>query len=105
MARREHDAGNFLIDATATRSRLAYFIFTMKTKPAAFALLLTALTLTTTATRRTGKPRAQPIDMLVIHSTGPECDAKTGQPIWVPAGTLDENMRRSKRIPRSAFTT
>ncbi|MEQ1515959.1 MAG: peptidoglycan recognition family protein [Usitatibacteraceae bacterium] len=74
----------------------------MKTKPAAFALLLSALTLTTTATeaRRTGKPRAQPIDMVVIHSTGgPTCDAKTGKPIWVPAGMLDENMRQIEAHP------
>ena len=32
--------------------------------------------------------------MIVIHSTGgPTCDAATGKPIWVDAGTLDENMR------------
>jgi N-acetylmuramoyl-L-alanine amidase len=73
----------------------------MKTKPAAFALLLTALTLTTTTeARRTGKPRVQPIDMVVIHSTGgPTCDTKTGKPIWVPAGVLDENMRHIEAHP------
>ena len=74
----------------------------MKAKPTAIALLLTALTLTHTATeaRRTGKPREQPIDMVVIHSTGgPTCDAKTGKPIWVPAGTLDENMLQIEAHP------
>lgn len=45
--------------------------------------------------RRTGAVRTEPIDMVVIHSTGgPTCDAVTGQPIWVPAGDLVENLRQ-----------
>ena len=44
--------------------------------------------------RKTGSPRTEAIDMVVLHSTGgPTCDARTGKPIWVAAGTLDENMR------------
>jgi N-acetylmuramoyl-L-alanine amidase len=44
--------------------------------------------------RRNGPTRTQPITMIVIHSTGgPTCDAATGKPIWVKAGTMDENMR------------
>ncbi len=44
--------------------------------------------------RRSGSIRSQAIDMVVIHSTGgPTCDARTGKPIWVGAGNLEENMR------------
>jgi N-acetylmuramoyl-L-alanine amidase len=44
--------------------------------------------------RRTGAVRSEPIDMVVIHSTGgPTCDARTGKPVWVRSGTLDANMR------------
>jgi N-acetylmuramoyl-L-alanine amidase len=44
--------------------------------------------------RRTGAARQQPVDTVVIHSTGgPTCDLRTGQPIWVSAGTMDENLR------------
>jgi N-acetylmuramoyl-L-alanine amidase len=47
------------------------------------------------------RPRAQAIDMIVIHSTGgPTCDAKTGKPIWVKAGELEENMRTIEAHPR-----
>jgi len=50
--------------------------------------------------RRTGAARAEPISMIVIHSTGgPTCDAVTGQPIWVPAGHLDENLRQIEAHP------
>jgi N-acetylmuramoyl-L-alanine amidase len=46
-----------------------------------------------TEARRTGPPRSQKIDMIVIHSTGgPTCDSK-GKPIWVSGGTLDDNIR------------
>jgi N-acetylmuramoyl-L-alanine amidase len=50
--------------------------------------------------RRTGKIRTEAIDMVVIHSTGgPTCDAKTGKPIWVKAGTLEEDMRDIEANP------
>jgi N-acetyl-anhydromuramyl-L-alanine amidase AmpD len=50
--------------------------------------------------RRTGAARTQAIDMVVIHSTGgPTCDAGTGKPIWVGAGTLEENMRLIETHP------
>lgn len=49
---------------------------------------------------RSGPPRPQPIDMVVLHSTGgPTCDAATGQPIWVAAGQLDENLRHIEAHP------
>ena len=39
--------------------------------------------------------------MVVIHSTGgPTCDARTGKPIWVGAGTLEENMRQMESHPK-----
>lgn len=60
------------------------------------ALLVTALALPTSdaQARKTGAMRTRPIDMVVIHSTGgPTCDAATGKPIWVGAGTLDDNLR------------
>ena len=51
--------------------------------------------------RRTGKVRTEIIDMVVIHSTGgPTCDATTGKPIWVGAGTLAENLRNIEADPR-----
>lgn len=44
--------------------------------------------------RRDGPRRTQPINMVVIHSTGgPTCDVKTGRPIWVRSGTMAANMR------------
>lgn len=50
--------------------------------------------------RRTGAVRTQPVDMVVIHSTGgPTCDARTGKPIWVRAGTLEEDMRLIEAHP------
>lgn len=49
---------------------------------------------------RSGPPRPQPIDMVVLHSTGgPTCDAATGQPIWVAADQLDENLRHIEAHP------
>ena len=51
--------------------------------------------------RRAGNVRTQAIDMVVIHSTGgPTCDAITGKPIWVKAGTLAEDMRKIEADPR-----
>ena len=50
--------------------------------------------------RRSGAPRTQPVDMVVIHSTGgPTCDA-SNRPIWVAAGELDENLRQIEAHPR-----
>jgi len=52
------------------------------------------------AARRTGAVRTQAIDMVVIHSTGgPTCDAATGNPIWVGAGTMEENLRAIEAHP------
>jgi N-acetylmuramoyl-L-alanine amidase len=50
---------------------------------------------------KNGPARTQPIDSVVIHSTGgPTCDARTGQAIWVAAGTLDDNLRTIEAHPR-----
>jgi N-acetyl-anhydromuramyl-L-alanine amidase AmpD len=55
----------------------------------------------TAEARRSGKARSQPVDMVVIHSTGgPTCDARTGKPIWVGAGTLGKNMRHIEAHPK-----
>ncbi len=60
-----------------------------------------AVTANDAEARRTGHPRTQAIDMVVIHSTGgPTCDAVTGKPIWVKAGTLAENMRNIEADPK-----
>jgi len=70
---------------------------------AVVGLVVAALTVTAgdAEARRTGHPRTQAIDMVVIHSTGgPTCDAITGKPIWVKAGTLAENMRKIEADPR-----
>lgn len=49
---------------------------------------------------RTGPPRTERIDMVVIHSTGgPTCDLRTGLPIWVGAGTLEDNLRQIEAHP------
>jgi N-acetylmuramoyl-L-alanine amidase len=59
-----------------------------------------ALCLTDAHARRNGPVRSEPIDMVVIHSTGgPTCDTKTGKPIWVNAGALEENMRNIEAHP------
>ena len=43
--------------------------------------------------RTTGPARTQPVDMVVVHSTGgPTCNAQ-GQPIWVPGGEMQDNLR------------
>jgi N-acetylmuramoyl-L-alanine amidase len=75
----------------------------MRRKSAVIWLVLTALTVTASdaEARRTGNVRTQAIDMVVIHSTGgPTCDASTGKPIWVRAGTLAENMRQIEADPK-----
>jgi N-acetylmuramoyl-L-alanine amidase len=66
------------------------------------ALVVTTLALAASdaQARKTGAIRAQPIDMVVIHSTGgPTCDAVTGKPIWVSAGALEDNLRRIEAHP------
>jgi N-acetyl-anhydromuramyl-L-alanine amidase AmpD len=51
--------------------------------------------------RRSGAPRTQRIDMVVIHSTGgPTCDPRTGRPVWVGAGTLEDNLREIEAHPK-----
>ncbi|MGA9665285.1 MAG: peptidoglycan recognition family protein [Gallionella sp.] len=70
---------------------------------AAIGVVLAALAVTANdaQARSTGKVRTQAIDMVVIHSTGgPTCDAVTGKPIWVGAGTLEENMRQIEAHPK-----
>lgn len=50
--------------------------------------------------RKSGANRKQAVDMVVIHSTGgPTCDAVTGKPVWVGAGTLEENLRHIEAHP------
>ena len=50
--------------------------------------------------RKNGRARSQPVDLVVIHSTGgPTCDAKSGRPVWIDAGTLDENLRQIEAHP------
>lgn len=75
----------------------------MSRKWAVIWLVLTALTAPASdaEARRTGKVRTQVINMVVIHSTGgPTCDATTGKPIWVTAGTLAENLRQIEADPK-----
>jgi N-acetylmuramoyl-L-alanine amidase len=67
----------------------------------ALLLVLFALAAGEGQARRNGPARGQPIDMVVIHSTGgPTCDASTGKPIWVGAGTLEENLRNIEAHPQ-----
>ena len=71
--------------------------------PAVIVLVLAALMLPAkdADARRTGNARTQAIDMIVIHSTGgPTCDVTTGKPIWVSAGTLEEDMRQIEAHPK-----
>lgn len=71
--------------------------------PAVIGLVLAALTVPASEAeaRHTGNVRTQAIDMVVIHSTGgPTCDAITGKPIWVGAGTLEVNLRQIEADPR-----
>lgn len=66
---------------------------------AAALLLLAASSLALARDR--GPARAQPIDRVVIHSTGgPTCDAASGRPVWVGAGTLQRNLREIEAHPR-----
>jgi hypothetical protein len=50
--------------------------------------------------RRTGAPRTESIDLVVIHSTGgPTCVGATDNPIWVGAGSLEANLRYIEAHP------
>ena len=50
--------------------------------------------------RRSGPPRTQAVNLVVIHSTGgPTCDAQN-RPIWVPAGEMEDNLRSIEAHPR-----
>jgi len=74
-------------------------------KLAKILLLLSLSMLTISAkeaeARSKGKARSEPIDMIVIHSTGgPTCDSTTGRPVWVKAGTLVENLRLIEAHPK-----
>lgn len=56
--------------------------------------ILLALFFGDSRARTSGPKRQLPIDMIVIHSTGgPTCDTRTGQLVWVKAGSLEENIR------------
>jgi len=47
-----------------------------------------------------GPRRAGPVELVVIHSTGgPTCDARTGRPVWVGAGTMESNLRHIEAHP------
>ena len=74
----------------------------MQRKFALCWLLLAALTvpLSDAEARRSGSPRKEAIDMVVIHSTGgPTCDARTDKPVWIGGGTLDDNLRKIEANP------
>jgi N-acetyl-anhydromuramyl-L-alanine amidase AmpD len=61
----------------------------------------TMLVATDAAALRSGPRRTRAIDTVVIHSTGgPTCDAKTGKPVWIGAGTLDEDLRNIEANPK-----
>ncbi len=57
-------------------------------------VLVGALPAPPVSARSHGPPRKVPIDMIVIHSTGgPTCDTATGQPVWIKAGPLEDDLR------------
>jgi N-acetylmuramoyl-L-alanine amidase len=63
--------------------------------------ILAALASETISARTVGQKRVQPIDMVVIHSTGgPTCDKTTGKPIWIKAGSLEANMKFIEAHPK-----
>lgn len=60
-----------------------------------------SLIATSVEARRTGRTRTQAIDLIVLHSTGgPTCDLKTGKPIWISSGTMQDNMRIIEAHPQ-----
>lgn len=63
--------------------------------------LVLALAVGDAAAVRSGPLRGEPVELVVLHSTGgPTCDARTGQPVWVGAGTMEENLRLIEAHPR-----
>lgn len=69
--------------------------------PFGLALLALVFSVSNAEARHTGSTRTQPIDMVVIHSTGgPFCDKDTGKPIWVGGGSLDENLKLIEAHPQ-----
>jgi hypothetical protein len=69
--------------------------------PFGLALLALVFSASNSEARHTGSIRTQPIDMVVIHSTGgPFCDKETGKPIWVGGGTLEANLKLIEAHPR-----
>jgi N-acetylmuramoyl-L-alanine amidase len=74
----------------------------LKRRSAAIGLVFTSLAVAVggAMARRSGAVRTQAIDMVVIHSTGgPTCDAGTGKPIWIGAGTAGDNLRLIEAHP------
>jgi N-acetylmuramoyl-L-alanine amidase len=72
-------------------------------RPSLIACLLLALAVSSgvAQARRTGPARTEPIDMIVIHSTGgPTCDPRSNRLIWVPAGRLREDVREIEAHPK-----
>ncbi|MFO1221061.1 MAG: peptidoglycan recognition family protein [Burkholderiaceae bacterium] len=66
----------------------------------ALALAITLLA-PQAAARKSGAPRTQPVRMVVIHATGgPTCDARTGAPVWIGAGTMADNLRQIEAHPK-----
>jgi len=60
-----------------------------------------ALAVGEAAALRNGPVRSETVQLVVIHSTGgPTCDPRTGQPVWIGAGTMDENLRLIEAHPR-----
>jgi N-acetylmuramoyl-L-alanine amidase len=50
--------------------------------------------------RKRGPQRTEPVNLVVLHSTGgPTCDLKTGRPIWVKAGTMEDNLKHIEAHP------
>jgi N-acetylmuramoyl-L-alanine amidase len=82
----------------ARGSRLSMYV---RGVTAFFAGIAMALVCGAVEARTNGPRRTRPIDMVVIHSTGgPTCDARTGKPIWIKAGTLAEDIRFIEAHPK-----
>ena len=63
--------------------------------------VMMALVTADAAAVHSGPRRTQPVDMVVIHSTGgPTCDAQGDQPIWVGAGSLADDLHNIEAHPR-----
>jgi N-acetyl-anhydromuramyl-L-alanine amidase AmpD len=57
-------------------------------------MILCLVAISCAQARRTGTKRVWSPDLIVLHTTGgPTCNAKTGKPIWVGAGRLEDNLR------------